>query len=138
MLFIKNNPDKIGSGELVALMWNMTVNYCNTVNFIYFLILSREYDVNQILREEKYVDSQQMSGLYQTAQQYDSLLVIMNVLMLIQFTTISRRVSVLFKLIGITIPYLLYIIAAYFGALFFMSMIVWQVYGDRLSYFRNR
>ena len=62
----------------------------------------------------------------------------MNVLMMIQFTTISRRVSVLFKLIGITMPYLLYIIAAYFGALFFMSMIVWQVYGDRLSYFRNR
>jgi hypothetical protein len=49
----------------------------------------------------------------------------MNVLMMIQFTTISRRVSVLFKLIGITMPYLLYIIAAYFGALFFMSMIVW-------------
>jgi hypothetical protein len=26
---------------------------------------------------------------------------------------------------------------AYIGALLFMSLIVWQVYGDRLSYFRN-
>jgi len=125
ILFLKNNPGNIGSGEIVALLWNMTVNYCNTLNFIYFIILSREYDVNQLLRDRKYVDSQQMSEMYQTAQQFDSLLVIMNVLMLIQFTTISRRVSVLFKLIGITIPYLIYIIMAYFGALFFMSMIVW-------------
>jgi hypothetical protein len=61
----------------------------------------------------------------------------MNVLMLIQFTTVSRRVSVLFKIIGITIPYLIYIVFTYIASLFFMGMIVWQVYGDRLSYFRN-
>lgn len=64
---MKNNPNKIGQGEIVALLWNMTVNYCNTINFLYFVILSREYDVNQLLREQKYVDSQKMSGLYQTA-----------------------------------------------------------------------
>ena len=68
MVFMKNNPNKIGQGEIVALLWNMVVNYCNTLNFIYFVILSREYDVNQLMREQKYVDSQKMSGLYQTAQ----------------------------------------------------------------------
>ena len=67
MVFMKNNPNKIGQGEIVGLLWNMTVNYCNTINFLYFYILSREYDVNQLLREQKYVDSQKMSGLYQTA-----------------------------------------------------------------------
>lgn len=67
IIFIKNNPNKVGMGEIVALMWNMTVNWCNTVNFIYFMILSREYDVNSLLRDRKYVDSQQMSHYYQTA-----------------------------------------------------------------------
>ena len=67
LLFFKNNINRVGGPEIVALLWNMTVMYCNCFNFIYFMILSREYDVNTILRENKYVDSQKMSGLYQTA-----------------------------------------------------------------------
>lgn len=34
-------------------------------------------------------------------------------------------------------PYLFYIIGTYMASLLFMGMIVWQVYGDKLSYFRN-
>ena len=61
----------------------------------------------------------------------------MNMLALIQFTTLSRRVSLVFKLIGITLPYLFYIVGTYLASLQMMAMIVWQVYGDKLSYFRN-
>ena len=60
----------------------------------------------------------------------------MNMFNLIQFTTISRRVSLLFKLIGITAPYLLYLILSYILMLYLMAMIVWQVWGDKLAYFR--
>ena len=41
--------------------------YLNIFNFIYFVGLSLEYDVNELLREDKYVDSQMMSSTYQTA-----------------------------------------------------------------------
>jgi hypothetical protein len=49
----------------------------------------------------------------------------MNMMMLIQFTAVSRRVSVLFKLIGITAPYLGFIIVFYIFILFLMGYIVW-------------
>lgn len=45
--------------------------------------------------------------------------------------------SLLFKIIGITAPYLLYLIISYLVALFLMALIVWQVWGDKLFYFRN-
>ena len=60
----------------------------------------------------------------------------MNMFMLIQFTTVSRRVSLIFKLIGITAPYLGYLILSYVVMLYLMAMIMWQVYGDKVSYFR--
>lgn len=44
--------------------------------------------------------------------------------------------SLLFKLIGITAPYLLYLILSYILMLYLMAMIVWQVWGDKLAYFR--
>ena len=40
------------------------------------------------------------------------------------------------KLIGITASYLVYIILGYMLLLLLMAMIVWQVWGDRLPYFR--
>ena len=40
-------------------------------------------------------------------------------------------------LIGKTAPYLIYLVLTYILALILMAMIVWQVWGDRLSYFRN-
>lgn len=56
---------------------------------------------------------------------------------LIQFTVISRRVSLLFKLISITGSYMGYLVSFYVLLLQLMGMIVWQVYGDKLPYFRN-
>lgn len=61
----------------------------------------------------------------------------MNMFMLIEFTQISRRVSLLIKLIGITAPYLIYLVISYLIMLYLMAMIVWQVWGDKLPYFRN-
>jgi len=46
-------------------------------------------------------------------------------------------VSLLFKIIGITAPYLFYLVISYLVALFLMALIVWQVWGDKLFYFRN-
>lgn len=42
----------------------------------------------------------------------------------------------LFKIIGITANYLVYLIVSYMVLLLLMAMIVWQVWGDRLAYFR--
>lgn len=83
------------------------------------------------------MDSHSLYRLYWYAQLFDSILVLMNMFMIIQFTTISRRVSLLFKIIGITAPYLFYLILSYVLMLWLMAMIVWQVWGDRLPYFRK-
>ena len=45
--------------------------------------------------------------------------------------------SLVFKIIGITAPYLVYLVGSYLMMLYFMAMIVWQVWGDKLPYFRN-
>lgn len=44
----------------------------------------------------------------------------------------------MFKIIGITANYLLYLVLTYLMMLWLMAMIVWQVWGDKLSYFRNQ
>lgn len=123
--------------DYFLIIWNSLVSFMNISNFVLFLILSRGYDVNEILRENKFLDSNSMSSFYQSAQLFDSILIIMNMLMLIQFTTISRRVSLIMKIIGITSPYLFYLVISYLLMLYMMAMIVWQVWGDKLSYFRN-
>ena len=61
----------------------------------------------------------------------------MNMLMLVQFTVISRRVSMVFKVIGITGSYLGILIISYIFMLWLMALIAWQVWGDTLAYFRN-
>jgi hypothetical protein len=112
-------------GDYSLMFWNFLVSYFNIGNFILFIILSRNYDVNELLRQNKFVNSQEMSGYYQVAQLYDSILVIMNMLMLVQFTVISRRVSLVFKIIGITVSYLVYLVLCYLLMLLLMAMIVW-------------
>lgn len=61
----------------------------------------------------------------------------MNMIMLIQFTVLSRRVSMVFKIIGVTGAYLGILVLSYLFMLLLMSLIAWQVWGDRLPYFRN-
>lgn len=61
----------------------------------------------------------------------------MNMLMMIQFTRVSRRVSRVFKIIAVTSSYLFYLVVTYVLMLIFMSLIVWQVWGDKLPYFRR-
>lgn len=123
--------------DFFNLIWNTLVTFFNISNFVLFLMLSRNYDANEILRKNEFVDSYQLQSLYRQAQLYDSFLVLMNMFMLIEFTQISRRVSLLIKLIGITAPYLIYLVIAYLMMLYLMAMIVWQVWGDKLPYFRN-
>lgn len=114
------------------LLWNMGVLFCNIGNFVLFMVLSRNYDVNTMLHNNKHVDSHTISSYYQLAQYLDSFLVIMNILMMMQFTMISRRVSMIFKIIDLTAAYLFYIVASYLLALYLMAQVVWQLYGDKL------
>ena len=125
-----------GAGDYFTLLWNGLVSFFNIANFILFMILSSQ-DVNTILRNNEYIDSSALSNNYQVAQLYDSILVLMNMLMLIQFTVLSRRVSMVFKVIGVTGQYLMYLVLCYLLMLLLMAMIVWQVWGDKLAYFRN-
>ena len=71
------------AGDWFLILWNGTVMAMNIINFVYFVILSRTYDVNTILIDNVYVDSLEMSTMYQKAQLYDSILVIMNMVMVI-------------------------------------------------------
>lgn len=114
-----------GIADAFQMIWNTMVSVMNIGNFVYFIILSKNYDVNTILQRNEYVNSALMSSYYFQAQIFDSFLVIMNMLMMIQFTQISRRVSLVFKIISITSSYLLVIVVAYVLMLVFMSMIVW-------------
>jgi hypothetical protein len=75
--------------------------------------------------------------MYAAAQLFDTFLVLMNMMMILQFTAVSRRVSVLLGLIAKTGVYLMFLILLYIMMLFLMSLIVWQVWGDRLAYFRQ-
>ena len=124
--FFKLYKDCFGAqmGDYFMLFWNGLVSFFNIANFILFMVLS-SYDVNTILRNNEFIDSGYLSGLYQDAQLYDSFLVLMNMIMLIQFTVISRRVSMVFKVIGITGQYLVYLILCYLLMLLLMAMIVW-------------
>ena len=70
-------------------------------------------------------------------QKFDTFLILMNLLMLISYTKVSRRVSLIFGLISKTTPYLGFLVMTYIVLLVLMALIVWQVWGDRLSYFRN-
>lgn len=54
----------------------------------------------------------------------------MNLLMIIQFTTVSRRVSLVIKIIGLTSSYLFYLVLIYIFSLYLMAQVVWQVWGD--------
>ena len=112
------------SGDYFMLLWNGLVSYFNIGNFILFMALS-SVNVNTILRENNYVNSLDLSNNYQVSQLYDSILVLMNMLMLIQFTVLSRRVSMVFKVIGITGSYLMYLVVSYLFMLLLMSLIAW-------------
>ena len=61
----------------------------------------------------------------------------MNLVMVMAFTKVSRRVSVTMGLIGKTAIYLFYLVLTYIIAICLMALIVWQIWGDRLTYFRN-
>lgn len=123
-------------GDYFTLILNATISFLNITNYLFFSLLSYSYDVNKTLREDVYVNSYQLYKQYWFAQLYDSLLVLINMFNIIQFTTISRRVSLVFKLIALTAPYLGYLVLSYVIMLYLMAQVMWQVYGDKLSYFR--
>ena len=125
-------------GQYFGIIWNGLINYFNLVNFIYFIMLSKNNGfVNDLLRENKFVDSAYLASIYGTAQLCDTALVLMNMAMILRFTAVSRRVSVILGIIAKTGVYLMFLVLMYIIMLFLMALIVWQVWGDRLSYFRN-
>ena len=56
-MFVKNHLSQVGGSQLFQIMWNGAVMYLNIMNFIYFISLSLEMDVNDLLRKDEYVDS---------------------------------------------------------------------------------
>ena len=89
-------------------------------------MLSRSFGtVNDLLRAPDYVNSGEMAAIYQEAQLFDTFLVLMNMMMILQFTAVSRRVSVLLGLIGKTGVYLGFLVLLYIMMLFLMALIVW-------------
>jgi len=72
-----------GFGDFFLIIWNFMVLFCNIGNFILFWTLSKDYDVNDILRNNVYINTARLSEYYSLAQLFDSGLVLMNMLMLI-------------------------------------------------------
>lgn len=81
--FFLKNFHKAEFSDFFSLIWNLLVSVMNIGNFIFFMVLSRNYDVNNTLRNNEFVDSHSLYRLYWFAQLFDSILVLMNMFMLI-------------------------------------------------------
>lgn len=124
--------------QYVVIAWYILFITTNLVNYIFFINLSfYEGFVNDLLRKDEFVDSYHLAELYWWAQTSDTFMVLFNMLMVFAYTKVSRRVSLIFSLIQKTIYYLVFLVMSYIVSLVLMALIVWQVWGDRLSYFRN-
>lgn len=62
--FFMKNFHKAEFSDFFAMIWNILVSVMNVGNFIFFMILSRKYDVNTILRDNEFVDSHSLYRLY--------------------------------------------------------------------------
>jgi len=62
------------------------------------------------LRKNEFIDAYTLSQMYSKAQLYDSMLVLMNQVMILEFTQISRMISLIFKIIAMTAYYLGFIV----------------------------
>jgi len=67
ILFFVKYPNRIDGGKISAFLRNCLVNFLNLVNFIYFYNLSVKYNVNDILRENGFINSQALANDYVTA-----------------------------------------------------------------------
>ena len=76
--FFLKNWHRASFGDFFSVLWNATISTLNITNFALFLLLSRAYDVNEMLRANAFVDSYTMMSYYWFAQLFDSMLVLMN------------------------------------------------------------
>ena len=110
------------------MVWNLLVNLCNIINTSNFIQLSFFCGyVNEMLRKDEFIDSYKLANIYANGQRFDTFLILMNLLMLIRYTKVSRRVSLIFGLISKTTPYLGFLVMTYIVLLVLMALIVWQV-----------
>ena len=52
------------TGDFIMLFWNVMVNFFNIYSFVLFVILSRQLDVNTILRENENINSYKLMEMY--------------------------------------------------------------------------
>jgi len=135
--WMKNNWIFAGTGDFINFFWIGIINILVIYSFIIYYMLSSEFDTNEVLKKNEFIDSFRLGNMNYNAQVCDSFLILLNLMMLIEFTKISRKVSLLTKILKITCPYLAYLIGLYLVMLSLLSLIVWQVWGDKLRYFRN-
>lgn len=65
--FLKNMSAIATGADVFRLVWNLTVMFLNIGNFILFLMLSRDADVNDLLRRNELVNSNKLSTYYYMA-----------------------------------------------------------------------
>ena len=123
--WMKNNWIFAGASDFINFFWNGIILILVIYSFIINYILSSEFDTNEVLKKNEFIDSYRLGNMYDSAQKCDSFLVILNIVMLIEFTKVSRKVSLLTKLLKITCPYLLYLTVLYISMLSLLSLIVW-------------
>jgi hypothetical protein len=63
-MFLVKHFNLATGANYFKLIWNVGVLFCNIGNFVLFMILSRNYDVNKMLLENKHVDSHTISSYY--------------------------------------------------------------------------
>ena len=54
----------MGLGDLTLIVWNGMIQYFNTMNFVYFCILSGSYDVLSIVEANQFQDWAYIANLY--------------------------------------------------------------------------
>lgn len=132
-MFLFENPS-----YLVGLIYGLSFNICNISNFAIMCYLSFiARNTNDYLRVTYFIDTTGVAELYNLAVFADSLMLILNLINVMKFMAIVRKVSVIIILIRQTTEYLVYLVLIQFLLLYFVAIINWNIFGNYLGYFRN-
>jgi len=88
--WMKNNWIFAGAGDFINFFWNGIILLLIIYSFVIYYILSSQFDTNEVLKKNEFIDSYRLGNMHHNAQICDSFLVILNVIMLIEFTKVSR------------------------------------------------
>lgn len=64
---VVTQPAFVTGSDIFNLTWNALISFFNISNFVMIMILSKSYDVNELLRKNEYFDSHALMSMYSLA-----------------------------------------------------------------------